>query len=93
MSPKILHIYQKEYEKQTQEKADMIDYESWLIGLYVMKAVGACLNNKNKYPETQLRIQKNKSEETGEIAAIRFAEFSKSFNKGFNKKAGEISGG
>lgn len=93
MSPKILHIYQKEYENQVQEKADMIDYKAWLSGLYVMKAVGACVNNKNKYPETQLRLQKSKSEETGEIAAIRFAEFAKSFNKGFDKKAGGVSGG
>lgn len=88
MSPKILHIYQKEYENQVQEKSDMIDYKAWLSGLYVMKAVGACLNEKNKYPETQLSIQKNKPEETGEIAAIRFSEFAKSFNKGFNEKAG-----
>lgn len=66
----------------------MIDYKAWLSGLYVMKAVGACLNEKNKYPETQLSIQKNKPEETGEIAAIRFSEFAKSFNKGFNEKAG-----
>ena len=61
LTPKIMHIYAKEHEKEMQRQADLLDYSAWLNGLYVLRAIGAAIDNKSKYPEERLvRLRKKR---------------------------------
>jgi hypothetical protein len=48
-SPKILHAYDKAYALRRKVK----DEESWMLGVYFMRATASCLS-KAKYPESPL---------------------------------------
>lgn len=86
MTPRILGVYRDEYERKAQENADMIDYTAWLHGLYVMKAVGSCLNEKNKYPSERLGLGERDIEEDSSMAAVRFADWADAANKAWKEK-------
>lgn len=79
LTPRIFYIYSKEYEREQQERADMIDYTAWLHGLYVRRAIVSSMNSDVKYPEDRLG-SKEECEESTEIAAIRFKEWAEAFN-------------
>ena len=81
MTPKILMIYRDEYEKEEQKKVDLIDYTAWLNGLYVLRAIGAAIDNKSKYPEERFGASQKEAVEQSDVASIRFGEWVKAFNK------------
>lgn len=81
MSPKILNIYRKEYEKNTQSDADMIDYQAWLNGLYVFKAINAALSKRGKYLSERIGLNSKEKYEDSSIASVKFGEWAKAFNK------------
>lgn len=89
MTPRLLRIYQKEYEKERQEEADMIDYTAWLHGAYVFQAINAALSKNGKYPEEALSMSEEEKEEDSSVAAMRFADWANAANKAFKGKAGE----
>lgn len=79
MNPRILNIYRLQYEEEEQKNADMIDYSAWLNGRYVMRAIAACIDKKNKYPEAP--FGKSTEEETSDVAAAKFSAWAKRFNE------------
>lgn len=81
MTPKIMHIYAKEREKEMQRQADLLDYSAWLNGLYVLRAIGAVIDNKRKYPEERFGASQKEAVEQSDVASIRFGEWVKAFNK------------
>lgn len=93
MTPKILNIYRKEHEKQMQEKVNMIDYTAWKNGLYVMKAVAVCVNDKNKYPDRPYGFEIEEQIPDGEVDAIKFGAWANAFNKGLEQKKGGATNG
>lgn len=86
MTPKIMHIYAKEHEKEMQKQADLLDYSAWLNGLYVLRAIGTAIDNKSKYPEERFGASQKEVVEQSDVASIRFGEWVKAFNK---NKAGK----
>lgn len=81
MTPKIMHIYAKEHEKEMQRQADLLDYSAWLNGLYVFRAICAAIDNKSKYPEERFGASHKEAVEQSDVASIRFGEWAKAFNK------------
>lgn len=94
MTPRILRAYSSEHQKMEEEKIKLIDYTAWRNGLYVMRAVAVCVNDKNKYPERPLEIEMEGSKQIsdGEIGAIKFGAWAESFNKGLKQKGGVGNG-
>lgn len=81
MTPKIMHKYAKEHEKEMQRQADLLDYSAWLNGLYVLRAIDAVIDNKSKYPEERFGAAQKEAIEQSDVASIRFGEWAKAFNK------------
>ena len=75
-----------------QEKVNMIDYTAWKNGLYVMKAVAVCVNDKNKYPDRPIEMKSEERISDSEIAAIKFGAWAEAFNKGLKQKGGAGNG-
>lgn len=93
MTPRILRIYSAEHQKIEEEKIKLIEYTAWKNGLYVMKAVGVCVNDKNKYPERPYGIEIEEQIPDGEVDAIKFGAWASAFNKGLEQKKGGATNG
>lgn len=84
MTPKILNVYQKEYERKMQNEADMIDYSAWLHGLYVKSAISVFINKQNEYPAKPFH-ELNKTDINQDVspdkqAAINFGNWAMAYN-------------
>lgn len=94
MTPKILNVYQKEYERKKQEEVDMMDYSAWLHGLYVKSAISVFISKQNQYPENPLHKEditdEQKNISLDKQAALDFENWAMSFN--LSRKGGEVSG-
>lgn len=65
LQARIKAYYEAQKERQETE-LDNIEYQTWLTGLYVQRAVGSVLSSKCKYPEkpfnfTTKAIEKQKN--------------------------------
>lgn len=84
MTPKILNVYQKEYERKMQNEADMIDYSAWLHGLYVKSAISVFINKQNKYPAKPFheldKMDINQDVSPDKQAAINFGNWAMAYN-------------
>lgn len=84
MTPKILNVYQKEYERKTQNEADMIDYSAWLHGLYVKSAISVFINKQNEYPAKPFheldKMDINQDVSPDKQAAINFGNWAMAYN-------------
>ncbi len=90
MTPKIISLYQKEYEDKQKEEYKKIDYEAWKNGFYVMNAVAVFMNKNNKYPKKPVEWEERENEvDASEIDAIHFGEWARAFNSQMNEKGGE----
>lgn len=96
MTPQILDVYQKEYEQKQQDEVDMIDYASWLNGMYVMEAISTLLSKNNNYSEKPHHVlnkeEKQREESPTKTAAQDFANWALAFNMAKTKKDGDVSG-
>lgn len=96
MTPKILNVYQKEYERKQQEEVDMMDYSAWLHGLYVKSAIAVFVNKHNQYPEEPLYKanihDRQENVSADKRAALDFENWAMAFNAS-REKGGEVSGG
>lgn len=81
MNPRILNIYNDEHNKKMQEEADMMDYQAWLNGLYVFKAINASLSKGGKYLQERIGLSSKEQYEDSSIASVKFGEWAKAFNK------------
>lgn len=81
-------------EEMRQER---LDYEMWLMGMYVTNAVGVAVSNalngrksKAKYlKEPILRIDKRQRESTPEDDFQRFSAWAAVYNENFIRKNGQ----
>lgn len=89
MTPKILDIYQKEYEEKKQEKANMADYSSWLNGMYVMEAISSLFSKNVDYPDKphHLKDMENslREESPEKFAAMEFSNWAMAYNSAMQK--------
>lgn len=88
MTPKIFFVFKNEYEKMKKEESYLIDYTAWINGQYIMQAIGAAMDKKNKYPTEPFSFSDEK--DSSENDAIKFEAFAISFNQ--SRKGGEVSG-
>lgn len=95
MTPKLLDVYQKEYERRKQDEADMMDYSAWLNGKYIKSAIAVFINKQNEYPAKPFH-ELNKTDINQDVspdkqAAINFGNWAMAFNLARGKD-GEVSG-
>lgn len=90
MTPKILDVYQKEFEQKQQQEVDLMDYASWLNGLYLMEAVSSLLSKKNNFSEKPHHLldkeEKVREENPEKAAAQDFANWALAYNMSNTKK-------
>lgn len=67
-SPKLLWTYAKIYQQNKENELNLwqskVNVETWLIGRYVLAAIGSCIDNSNKYPERPLEVFKTDCDES-----------------------------
>ena len=84
MTPKILNVYQKEYELKKQNEADMMDYSAWLYGLYAKSAIEVFINKQNEYPAKPFheldKTDINQDVSPDKQAAINFGNWAMAYN-------------
>lgn len=84
MTPKILNVYQKEYERKMQNEADMTDYSAWLNGKYIKSAIAVFVNKQNKYPDKPFhelnKTDINQDASPDKQAAINFGNWAMAYN-------------
>lgn len=83
LNPRIMSIYQEEYNRRVEEKAKLIDETAWLNGMYVIHAVRTALSPKKaKYPDKPY-MQQEKVEPLSEEEKFKLwvADFNKRFEE------------
>lgn len=58
MTPAAIKREVNGFWKRKKNEWEKAEYQSWLSGLYVMNAIGACFSRKTKYPKNPME-QKN----------------------------------
>lgn len=95
MTPKLLDVYQKEYERRKQDEVDMMDYSAWLNGKYIKSAIAVFINKQNEYPAKPFHelneTDRNQDVSPDKQAAINFGNWAMAFNLARGKD-GEVSG-
>lgn len=87
MTPKSVQMFQIGFNRvrqvQAEQDAAMVDYQSWLGGMYVAHAISACFAKRAQYPK---RPMATKEEEPGTAAqeAASFMDFARKFNSRFS---------
>lgn len=59
LNPKKLEPFRSAYQK----KADISNYNAWLNGIYVLKAIAACFGNNSKYPSEPYKTVESKAKD------------------------------
>lgn len=95
LNPRKLKPFIEVYSEKVQEEIRVKDYDAWLQGLYIQKAVASVLNGgKAKYPQKPLGEEELLTpEEVEERKRIRFEAGLKIFNKKFQKQSEPLTNG
>ena len=87
LTPKDILFWKDDYEDSVQEQVDMMDYQAWRIGSYVLSAIACAFEGKKRpyprEPETvTLRREKQESERRKEnkFAADKFMAWANAYN-------------
>lgn len=95
MNPRVLDVYQKEYEQRIQDEANMIDYVSWSNGMYVLEAASSLFSKNKDYPEKPRSVldkeEKMREENPTKAAAQDFGNWALAYNMANSKKDGDVS--
>lgn len=87
LTPTIINLYAKEYERKIQEQCDLLEYSAWLHGSYVQNAIVASFSKDVNYPENPL-LEKNGENSTDQeeqyVGEMQFLQFINELNKRVN---------
>lgn len=90
LTPTIINVYVKEYERKAQEECDLIRYSAWLQGAYVRDAIVSTFSEKVSYPENPLMKKKTDEPEAVDneeyVGEAQFLQFINALNKKFDEK-------
>lgn len=85
LTPKIINVYAKEYERKTQEECDLLEYSAWLHGLYVQNAIVSAFVEEVSYSENPLLKKhvddEQEPEEEQYVGEAQFLQFINELNK------------
>lgn len=96
-----MEAYKKRLEREEDMKSKMVDYQSWLTGLYVNQAVGVVIQNafskgkKSKYikepisfTHTREKVEQKKKDEEAEVRRQfeAFRRLTDTMNGGLKKR-------
>jgi len=95
LNPRLLERYQPFMTATLKQRRENSSETGWTNGLYVAKAIGACMPKGKSYPSEPEKLWGNNEEinEEGEpfTDADRFGAFAMAFNAGFKKKSADTS--
>lgn len=97
MTPNTIKMEIEAYWKRQKSALEIVEYQSWLNGLYVMNAVGACFNKKNKYPDNPMKKQQvieediQLTEEQKDYYCDQFVKRLQRMERRFNKSKEKIN--
>lgn len=82
LTPARLNSFIGAFEIKLRRQMDVINYQSWLNGIYQMSAISSLLNQSNKYPESPYDFSRTISmEERAQIEADLFRAYVAECNK------------
>ena len=87
LTPKDVLFWKADYEDDVQERADLMDYQAWRIGSYVLAAIASAFDGKRhpypKEPESvtlQRERQENEQKKRDKFAADKFLAWANAYN-------------
>lgn len=90
LTPEKLEPFIKVFKEREEREAESFQIESnfqaWLQGVYITKAISACFGKNVKYPSEPIRL---KDEEVKPIETVsKFEAWATAFNQQIDKKGG-----
>lgn len=64
----LMECYSESYNYKIRNKIEMIDYQSWLSGVYIAKAIQSCFSKSGNYPEKPFGLKEEQKPMTLEEA-------------------------
>lgn len=58
MTPASIKLEIESFWKRKKNQWEMVEYQSWLSGIYVMNAIASSFSKKHKYPENPMKQEK-----------------------------------
>lgn len=83
MTPKHVNMYRKDYIEKLEAEYKKIEYTAWINGQYIMCAIGASMDRKNKYPENPF-LEEKTEEDISKVNAMKFEAYAIAFNQSRN---------
>lgn len=86
LNPRKIQAFVKSFKMKQKIKAEYINYQTWLQGIYFGRALVATLDKNQEYFEEPIgfqKIKKQKSQE--ELMAMKFEAWSIAFNQSLEK--------
>lgn len=88
LNPKSLQPFFEAYKEKQEDELDKLNFQGWLNGVYIQRAIGSALSKKNKYFSEPINIkggQKLNPQEKYEDIKNRFVSKAKRHNKNLRK--------
>ena len=88
LNPKSLRPFFEAYKEKQKDEVDKINFQSWLSGVYIERAIGSSLSKKVKYFSEPINLEGGKEltpEEKYEDIRVRFLTQAKQHNKDLQK--------
>jgi hypothetical protein len=84
LNPKKVKVFTKVFIEKKEEERALINYTSWLTGLYISHSIGACFSKNAKYPDKPFDL--TAKEQDSKDDAERFGAWAIAFNHKYEKE-------
>jgi len=90
LNPRRLRHFNKAYQLKKEEEFEIINFQTWLQGIYFGQVLSASFSKNEKYFEEPIKFNKNKEDliEDSKKEAEKFNAIAHMFNSSFDKKEG-----
>jgi len=86
LNPRKLQAFVKSFKMKQKIKAEYINYQTWLQGIYFGRALVATLDKNQEYFEEPIGFQKIKEQKSQEeLMAMKFEAWAIAFNQSLEK--------
>lgn len=88
LNPLKLEPYIRAHEIREKRRLEEINFEGWIVGVYITYALGCAFSQNSQYPEKPFDLfgESLSSEERGRQEAAVFAAYADEFNRRFKKE-------
>lgn len=88
MNPSKLKPFVSAYELMLKDKIEEMNFNSWMMGIYMSYSMASVLGENSNYPESPLSLFEHEDDEMDRSVkeSELFGAYAAMFNKAFNKE-------